>query len=195
MSRTFGAKRFDVSMPLTSRELSDLLARVARQDRAAFTEVYRATSAKLYGILLRICRRRELADEMLQEVYIKVWERAGEFDPARASPITWMATIARNRALDEVRRRTPVSLDDAPEVLELADDARSAAEWVELAGDVRLLAGCLEGLEPDKAEIIKLAYLSGLSREELAQRFGAPVATIKTWIHRGLRQLKDCLDP
>lgn len=182
-------------MVMTSRELCDLLARVARQDRTAFTEVYRATSAKLYGILLRICRRRELADEMLQEVYIKVWERAGDFDPARASPITWMATIARNRALDEMRRRIPVPLDDAPEVLDMADDARLASEWVELAGEVKQLAGCLEGLEPDKAEIIKLAYLSGLSREELAQRFGAPVATIKTWIHRGLRQLKDCLDP
>lgn len=182
-------------MPLTARELSELLARVARQDRAAFAQVYRATSAKLYGILLRICRRRELADEMLQEVYIKVWERAGEFDAARASPITWMAAIARNRALDEVRRRAPVSLEDAPEVLEVADDARLASEWVELAGEVEQLTGCLDGLEPEKAEIIRLAYLSGLSREELSQRFGAPVATIKTWLHRGLRQLKDCLDP
>ncbi len=182
-------------MALTSRELSELMARVAKQDRTAFAEVYRATSAKLYGILLRILRRRELADEMLQEVYIKVWERAGDFDPARASPITWLATIARNRALDEVRRKTPVSLEDAPEVLELPDEGRLASDWAELAGDVRQLKGCLDGLEPDKAEIIKLAYMSGLSREELAQRYQKPVATIKTWIHRGLRQLKDCLDP
>lgn len=182
-------------MLTTSQELSDLLAHVARQDKAAFAAVYRATSAKLYGILLRILKRRDLADEMLQEVYIKVWERAGDFDPARASPITWLATIARNRALDEVRRKAPISLDEAPEVMELADEARLPSEWVELAGDVKQLQGCLDTLEPDKAEIIRLAYLSGLSREELSQRFAAPVATIKTWIHRGLRQLKDCLDP
>jgi RNA polymerase sigma-70 factor (ECF subfamily) len=177
------------------RHLSDLLVRVARQDRVAFAEVYRATSAKLYGIILRICRRRELADEMLQEVYIKVWERSGDFDPARASPITWLATIARNRALDEVRRKQPVALDDAPEVLEIQDDARLASEWVEIAGEVKRLDACLQQLEERRRDIIRLAYIDGLSREELSRRYGAPVATIKTWLHRGLKQLKDCLDP
>ena len=179
--------------PVTRADLSDLLARVARQDKAAFAALYSATSAKLYGIVLRICRRPDVGQELLQEVYIRIWQRAGDFDPARSSPITWMATIARNRALDEVRLKRPLSLEDEPSALEVADPARLPSEWAELADDARRLEECLAALEPDKSDIIRLAYSAGLSREELATRYGRPVATIKTWIHRGLKQLKDCL--
>ncbi len=109
----------------TPQEISSLLARVARKDRAAFAAVYQATSAKLYGIVLRILKRRDIADEVLQEVYVKIWERAADFDPKMASPITWMATIARNRALDEVRRKKPDSIEDHPEVLDIASGEES----------------------------------------------------------------------
>lgn len=174
-------------------DLADLLARVARQDKAAFGDLYKATSAKLYGVILRISRRPAVAQELLQEVYIRIWQRAGDFDRTRASPITWLATIARNRALDEVRLKAAVSVEDAPEALEVADPGRSPAEWAELADETRRLEDCLAGLETDKRDIIRLAYAAGLSREELAERYGRPVATIKTWLHRGLKQLKDCL--
>lgn len=171
-----------------------LLADVARRDRSAFAHLYAATSAKLYGIVLRICRRRDLADEILQEVYIKIWENAGAFTPERASPITWMATIARNRALDEARRKRTLSLEDLPEGAgEIADLAPLALETLELSDDWRRLSGCLDGLEPQKAELVRLAYLTGASREELGARYGHPAATIKTWLHRSLKQLKDCL--
>lgn len=173
--------------------LADDLARVAEGDRAAFARLYQATSAKLYGVVLRIVQRRDLADEIVQEVYIKIWQKAADFDAARASPITWMATIARNRALDEVRKAVPVRLDDAPEAMAVADGQRSASEWVELADDYARLLRCLDGLDPMKREMVRLAYLEGTSREALAARFGHPVATIKTWLHRSLKSLKDCL--
>lgn len=179
--------------PTTRADLADLLARVARQDPPAFARLYNMTSAKLYGIVLRICRRPDVAQELLQEVYIRIWQRAADFDPARASPITWMATIARNRALDEVRVKRPASVEDEPSALEVADPGRLPSEWAELADDARRLEDCLGGLEADRSDMIRLAYVAGLSREELAQRYARPVATIKTWLHRGLKQLKDCL--
>ena len=173
--------------------LADDLSRVAKGDRAAFARVYSATSAKLYGVVLRILQRRDLTDEVVQEVYIKIWQRAGDFDATRASPITWMATIARNRALDEVRKVKHVRIDDAPEALQVADPGRLASDWVELSDDYARLLRCLDGLEPMKRDIVKLAYLEGLSREALSERFGHPVATIKTWLHRSLKSLRDCL--
>jgi len=172
-----------------------LLQRVAAQDRAAFAALYSATSAKLYGIILRILKRRDLADETMQDVYVKIWERAGDFQAGRASPITWMATIARNRALDEVRKVSPLSLEDLPEGFDVTSDAADALTLLAKDEDSRRLRDCLNRLEPDKRQIVVLAYLEGLSREALAARFSAPVATIKTWLHRGLAQLKDCLGP
>jgi RNA polymerase sigma-70 factor (ECF subfamily) len=180
-------------MATTVAALIEDLRQVAAGDRAAFARVYGATSAKLYGIILRILGRRDLADEILQEVYVRIWERAGDFDASRASPITWMATIARNRALDEVRKATHVRLDDAPEAMQIADDAIGAEGILMARQDLQRLLGCLEGLSPERREMVRLAYLDGWSREALGQRFGHPVATVKTWLHRSLKQLKDCL--
>ena len=180
-------------MPQSPRQLADLMARVAGRDRAAFTALYQATSAKLFGIVLRILLRRDLAEEVLQEVYVKIWERAGDFDAGRASPITWMATIARNRALDEVRRVKPVAIDDRPEVLDIADPAELQSDRLEKSEEVARMLDCLGRLEPDRRDIVRLAYIEGLSREALAKRYGRPVATVKTWLHRSLKQLKDCL--
>jgi len=177
----------------TSSDLEVLMSRIASGDRRAFASLYEATSAKLYGVVLRILRRRDIADEVLQETYVRIWNNAAAFDPARASPITWMVTIARNRALDEVRRVTPVSLDAAPEALEIADGDMLASERLEIASDLARLKLCLDGLEPERRDVVRLAYLDGLSREELGQRFGHPPGTIKTWLHRSLKQLKACL--
>ena len=180
-------------MPASANDISRLLARAGDKDREAFSALYDATSAKLYGIILRILRRRDLADEVLQEVYVKIWEHAADFDPGRASPITWMATIARNRALDQVRKRTPVSIEDTPEALDVPASDPDPLAALETSEDVRRLKACLDTLEPMKREIVVLAYLNGDSREQLSERFGAPVATIKTWLHRSLGLLKACL--
>jgi RNA polymerase sigma-70 factor (ECF subfamily) len=137
--------------------------------------------------------RPELADEVLQEVYVRVWQRAGDFDPAASSPITWLATIARNRALDEVRRHTMRSLEDHPELLQVPSEDDPAGT-LERNEQLRRLYACLEALEPEKKEIVLLVYYHGLTREEIASRFGRPAATVKTWLRRSLAQLKDCLD-
>src|ERR1700688_3595976 len=105
---------------LTPGELVWLIAAVAKGDRAAFERLYAATRAKLYGVVLRILRRQDLADEVMQETYLKIWSSAGQFDPALSSPITWMVAIARNRAIDLVRKKSETSIEEEPEVLEVA---------------------------------------------------------------------------
>jgi RNA polymerase sigma-70 factor, ECF subfamily len=134
-----------------------------------------------------------MADEVLQEVYVKIWQRAGDFTAERASPISWMATIARNRALDEVRRKGPAAIEDHPEVHNLASDDESALAAVMRGEDGRRLADCLALLEPDRRQMVVLAYCEGMSRDELAAQYGQPVNTIKTWLRRSLASLKGCL--
>jgi RNA polymerase sigma-70 factor, ECF subfamily len=178
---------------ITPDDLVLLLKRIASQDREAFNSLYAATAAKLYGVILRITVRRDLADELLQETYVKIWNRAGAFDPTRGAAVTWMATIARHTALDSVRRVTHVSIEDRPDVLEFASDAPGPDDRLEQSESARRLSHCLEGLDAEKRKIVVLAYIEGHSREELAKHFARPVATIKTWLHRSLAQLKDCL--
>lgn len=190
-SQTIGG---DSAAPAAARDLADLLGRVVHKDKAAFSALYRATSAKLYGIVLRILHRRDLADEVLQEVYVKIWDRAGDFNPRVGAPITWMATIARNRALDEARRKVPQSIEDHPELFDVPTSDPSALLQAMRSQDGERLTDCLSRLEPDKREMVVLAYCEGLSREELAVKYGHPVNTVKTWIRRSLAALKGCLD-
>ena len=176
-----------------SEDLADLMARVARGDRAAFAALYRATSAKMFGTALRILRQRDRAEDILQEVYARIWERAGDFDAAKASPITWMATIVRNRALDEVRRKAPLKIEDMPEGFEPAAELADPLAGRDRNEGLRRLLACLDMLEPQKRQMVLLAYYHGMSREALAQRYEAPIPTIKTWLHRSLAQLRACL--
>lgn len=180
-------------MVSSSSELATLLGRVAQGDRAAFEALYRATSAKLYGIIVRIVVNRSVADDLLQEVYVKAWQRASDFDATRASPITWLAAIARNRAIDEVRRRKPEEPQNDVEALEIAGDDAHPLDAQARREDLRALMACLNQLDGEKRQIVLLAYCRGLSRDDLAQRFTKPVPTIKTWLHRSLAQLKTCL--
>ncbi len=178
------------------RQLVALLGQVASGDRAAFRDLYQRTSAKLYGTALRILRDEAPARDVLQEAYVKIWQKAADFNPDVASPITWMTTIVRNRALDEVRRTKPTSISAMGED---GDDFDFAAEIVhpldgrERSEELRRLMGCLGDLEEERRQIVLLAYYRGLSREELSRRFARPVPTIKTWLHRSLAQLRGCL--
>ena len=174
-------------------ELTGLMARIAGGDRAAFASLYDAVSAKLFGTIIRILRRRDVSEDVLQDVFVKIWQRASDYDPQKASPVTWMATIARNAALDVARKKTALALDDAPEAMQVADPGIPALAQIETNEDLARLNRCIEGLEPDRRQLVRLAYLEGLSREDLAQRLSAPVGTIKTWLHRSLKQLKECL--
>jgi RNA polymerase sigma-70 factor (ECF subfamily) len=186
-----GARR---EMPASQEDLVESLSRVARGDKSAFEALYAATCVKLYGVVVRILGRRDLAQDVLQDVYVRVWQRAGEFDPTIGSPITWMVAIARNRALDEAKRKTMRSLEDMPELLELADAGDPLAS-LEMNEQRRRLQVCLDRLEPERKRILALAYHYGLTREEIARRVNRPAATVKTWLRRSLAQLKDCLGP
>src|ERR1700760_2193827 len=156
-------------------DLTDLLARISAHDAAAFAALYKQTSAKLYGVVARILTRSDVAADVLQEIYVRIWEKAGEFDPAKGSPLAWMATIARNRALDEVRRVRPLSLEDQPDGFEpAAEDVDPLGARQRSEGLARLI-NCLKGLDDEKRAVVLLAYYRGLSREALAKRFGRPV--------------------
>jgi RNA polymerase sigma-70 factor (ECF subfamily) len=179
---------------LTSAELVWLLAAVAKGDQAAFERLYAATRAKLYGIVLRILRRADLANEVLQETYLKIWSSAGTFDPAVASPITWMASIARNRAIDVVRRRTETSIEEEPDVMAVAAESADPLARREMSEELKRLLTCLGRLEADRQRLVLLAYYSGLSREQLARQFERPVNTIKTQLRRALADIRECLD-
>lgn len=174
--------------------LKTLMARVATHDADAFSVLYEACSSKLFAVALRILRDRDLAEDVVQEAFVKVWNRAGDFNPDIASPMTWMAAIVRNRSLDELRRKGGrVFVDDG--VLDnLESDDESAVALLERQDDVDKLRRCLEGLELEKRKIVCLAYLDGMSREDLAQKFDRPEGTIKTWLRRSLMQLKGCLE-
>jgi RNA polymerase sigma-70 factor (ECF subfamily) len=173
--------------------LSNLLSRIATRDTIAFATLYKQTSAKLYGVIARILSRGDVAADVLQETYVRIWERAGDFDPDKGSPLAWMATIARNRALDEIRRVRPASLEDQPQGFEPAAEEIDPLAARERSEGLTALVDCLKGLDEEKRAVVLLAYYRGLSREALAKRFNRPVPTIKTWLHRSLAQLRDCL--
>ena len=163
------------------------------EDRAAFATLYQLTSAKLFGVCLRICGERQAAEDVLSEVYLTVWRRAGAFEPGRASPISWLATIARNRAIDWRRsagRKLAVTLDDAPDV---ADPEPSAEDRLVTSGEDQRLHLCLDQLEDKQRGAIRTAFFGGLTYAELAEREGVPLGTMKSWVRRGLIRLKDCL--
>lgn len=178
---------------LSPQELVWLLAAVAKGDRAAFERLYAATRSKLYGVVLRILRRPDLADEVMQETYLKVWNSAGQFNPALASPITWMVAIARNRAIDLVRKKTEVSIEEEKDVLEVAADSPDPLAKREMTEELRRLLTCMGGLDEERRRLILLAYYSGWSREQLATKFEKPVNTIKTWLRRALLEIRECL--
>ena len=178
---------------LTQAELVWLLAAVAKGDQAAFERLYGGTRAKLYGVLLRILGTPELADDVMQETYLKVWKMAGKFDPMIASPITWMVAIARNRAIDIVRKKADASVEDSPEAMGAAAEAPPPLARQEMTEELRRLLSCLGKLDPEKQRIVLLAYYSGWSREQLAQKLDIPVNTIKTWLRRSLLEIRECM--
>ncbi len=178
---------------LTPAELVWLIAAVAKKDEAAFERLYGATRAKLYGVVLRILRRQDLAEEVVQEAYVKIWNSAGQFDPNVASPITWTASIARNRAIDIVRRRNELSIQDEAEAMEVAADSPDPLARREMTEELKRLLECVGRLEPDRQKLVLLAYYNGWSREQLAAKFDAPVNTVKTWLRRSMIEIRECL--
>ncbi|HEX8471112.1 MAG TPA: sigma-70 family RNA polymerase sigma factor [Brevundimonas sp.] len=177
-----------------SRQALNLnLRRVAGGDRSALQAVYDATSAKLFGVVLRILNDRSEAEDVLQEVYITVWTKAGQFDESRASPITWLATLARNRAIDrqrQVGRRSQRPIEDAEDI---PDDRESGLDAVLRSETSTRLDGCISELEEQHQKALKSAFFEGRTYDDVATLFGVPTGTMKSWIRRSLIKLKACL--
>ena len=173
--------------------LATALRRVGEGDRVAFEEVYRRTSAKLFGVCLRILPVRQEAEEALQEAYLSVWRRAASFDATLGSPMTWLMTLTRNRAVDRLRAKgrivaAPIELAET-----IADDAPDPTALIEAGEDAQRLAHCVGKLEAGEAVLIRTAFFEGSTYAELAERSATPLGTIKSRIRRALSKLRECL--
>jgi RNA polymerase sigma-70 factor (ECF subfamily) len=182
-------------MSAAPEELAALLAATARGDRAAFARLYQQSSPKLFGVALRIVRREDWAEDVLQECYVRIWSHAREYRPGIAAPMTWMASIVRNRCLDWLRRPNPEIPDEDGAFVEGTASANPGplAE-LERSSDAQALANCLKALEAKQRQAIALAFFEGLSHSELARHMREPLGTVKTWVRRGLLRLKACLE-
>lgn len=180
---------------LTTRaDIEDWIGRVAMGNRSAFSDLYAATSAKLFGVILRVLNDRAEAEEVLQEVYLRVWNNAGRYQVNGLSPMTWLITIARNAAVDRKRRRPTAGVVSDPNVIEVQADPRPGPEQAAMAAsDSARLQGCLDELSDGHADAVRGAYLEGETYADLARRFDVPLNTMRTWLRRSLITLKECL--
>jgi len=185
---------------MTQDPVAALISRVATQDRAAFRTLYDQTSSKLMGVLLRILGTRSEAEDALQEVFTRVWLRAGRFDATKGRGMTWLIAIARNHAIDRLRSR-PAEVQtvareegDADPMEQVRDSAPTAETRMIAKGEARRIADCFDTLEPDRAEAVRAAYLKGLSYVDLAKQHDVPLNTMRTWLRRSLLRLRECLD-
>ena len=176
-------------------EVGQLLAEVADGSREAFERLYTRTSAKLFGICLRLLPDRSEAEDVLQDVYVGIWHKAGQFDPARASAIAWLAMVARNKAIDRLRSMPAANRQSSGDALEwVADPSASPLQDAEASNDRARLDRCMEQLDGQRRALIRTAFFDGATYEELAQRIGSPLGTVKSWIRRSLLQLRACLE-
>ena len=185
-------------LPERNAHLAGLLSRTASGDQRAFEELYRSTSAHLYGVALRIFRERSLADEVLQEAYVAIWRHAGSYDTAQGQPLTWLTAIVRNRCLDGLRKReletVSMDADDDHAQLDFPAPDRSPAELLLQGADAQSVRACVDELEGGARQAIALAFFHGLTHAELAAHMSEPLGTVKSWIRRGLERLRLCLD-
>jgi RNA polymerase sigma-70 factor, ECF subfamily len=171
------------------------LLRVADGDRTAFEQLYHATSARLLGICLRVLPDRAEAEDVLQDVYVAIWRKAPQFSPERSSAMTWLAAIARHRAIDRLRATPALASRQPIELMELGTDPDAApSARVEADSERSQLDRCLGQLDARGRTLIRTAFFDGATYEDLARRTGSPLGSIKSWIRRGLLQLRACLE-
>ena len=185
--------------PAQNQVLAGLLTACARKDQAAFARLYQRTSSKLFGVAVRILRREDWAEEVLQDCYVSIWNHAGSYEAGRSAPMTWMTSIVRNRCLDWLRRpNLEVTLgrpdDDGDDPLEnVPSEDPGPLDELARSADAKALGECLRRLDSKQRQAIMLAFYEGLSHSELASHMREPLGTVKTWVRRGLERLKGCL--
>lgn len=179
---------------MTPEGLAQLISRVALRERTAFDALYTATATKLFGVCLRILNNRGDAEDALQDVYIKIWNKADRFAVSEVSPVSWLVAVARNHSIDVLRsRRQPTR--DIDEAIDVADPAPGPEKQAVAAGEARRIDDCLGQLDDVHAAAVRGAYMNGDSYEELAQRHHVPLNTMRSWLRRSLMKLKACLEP
>ncbi|HSV50895.1 MAG TPA: sigma-70 family RNA polymerase sigma factor [Burkholderiaceae bacterium] len=187
-----------MSTPSSDAELMTLIDRVATGDQAALKQLYELTSSKLYGLAVRVVSNREWAEDVLQEAYLTIWRVAGDYRAALSPPMAWMGLIVRSRALDFLRRRTAERSHMTQELDEtltetLEGNTPNPMDATQASEQAWALHQCLERLEKRQREVVSLAYLRDLSHGELSVQLQLPLGTVKTWIRRGLEQLRGCM--
>ncbi|TXH05657.1 MAG: sigma-70 family RNA polymerase sigma factor [Nevskiaceae bacterium] len=178
-------------------DLSHLLAATAAGNQRAFRELYDATASHLFGLLLRMLKRRDWAEEALQDCFLKVWQKAETYAPDKGAPMTWLMTVARYRALDLLRVKRPeVEMPEEGEEqpLTFADETQSPEDRAVEGEGIGRLENCMEGLQQEQRQSVLLAYYEGYTHQELAERLQAPLGTVKSWVRRGLARLRECLE-
>jgi RNA polymerase sigma-70 factor (ECF subfamily) len=177
-------------------DCDDLLVRCSQKDQAAFQQLYQQTSAKMYAVCLRILHQEALAEDVLQEAYVKVWHSADQYTRAKGKAVTWIATVVRNKALDKLRhlKTRPQEVEAAYEGLEFASMDLTPDQLTGVGQDAQQLHKCLQQLKPEQQEGILMSYYYGYTHEEMSQIMGKPLGTIKAWVRRGLEKLRSCLN-
>jgi RNA polymerase sigma-70 factor (ECF subfamily) len=175
-------------------ELEALLSRCAAGEAAALETLYARVAPILLAILMRMLKRRDLAEDVLQDVFVKVWQQASQFDPIRGRPLAWLVSMARYRAIDLQRAARPtVALSEVSLALEPQLQAGGSADAVEVLGSGSLLLRCLEQIAAPQRRCLVLAYEEGLTHSEIARVVGEPLGTVKSWVRRSLLALRRCL--
>jgi RNA polymerase sigma-70 factor (ECF subfamily) len=178
---------------MAPQDITKLIVRTSMKDRAAFDLLYQQTSAKLFGVCLRVLSDRDEAEDALQEVFVKIWMKADRFAVSDLSPISWLVAVARNHAIDRIRarRRTTTEIDAA---IEVADPAPGPEAAVVARSENARIERCLGELERERAEAVRSVYLTGESYADIAQRHDVPLNTMRTWLRRSLMKLRECLE-
>lgn len=180
-------------MAMAEPSTEELLRRVATGDRQALAQIFDAESGRLVAIAQRIVRRRDLAEEVVQETFIAVWRKAAQFDATRAAARAWLTTMTRNRALNLLRDDARVDYHDEADLALLGDRQADALSAFDALGARDALRNCLERLDEPKRRAILLCYVIGLNHGEAAATMNAPLGTVKAWIRRGVISLQECL--
>jgi len=175
--------------------LANIMVQVSLRNQAAFESLYQATSAKLFALALRILNNKEQAEDVIQEVYVKVWYIADTYQPEKAAVMTWMTTIVRNRCIDLLRAKPPEQqLNENESFDDWAADDLGPMQQAAAQSETKALLQCMQQLAPLQRQAFALSYFKGLAHEDLASRLAQPLGTVKTWLRRGLETLKNCME-